>query len=221
LEFFCLAEKNPPGEGARFTLKKRNKNMKTKMIDLMAVVMAAMMIAPAMAATDIQMQLVASGVTSVNEIAVVYGPHNGVKTATAQVHEGIENTGTISMVKNIYNPKAWYMVEAKSVWGTGTTSIVKDVNWWTVSPALNKDGTLMHPTVANIYTQFATDTLLVQEEIHNTANKAPAGTINQYLANINTNDDFGYYETVGINMPTQCTVVAPTPIATPSCIMGC
>jgi len=187
---------------------------------------------PALAYTDIRMYLDANGETSLNELATVSGfdysePCFGDWEVTAYVHEGIENDGSLTVVKQVVNPGEWELVEAKNVFGSGETEIVKDVGWWTEDSHRTCGGLEMrYPTVANIFVGFYTDTMTDQEEIHNTAN-LPVETpvwddsgeysASRFLKNIYTTDDFAYEEGVGINLDFDCLPKQPEPIDPPFC----
>jgi hypothetical protein len=183
--------------------------MKTSIIGL-AIAMSLMMV-PAFAYTDIQTSLNAAGYTRVNELAVAMGPYHGAPTETAYIHNGLENNGWVYAVSEIKSTGDWKLQESKVVQGAGETLIAKDVTWWTVSPVRKWDGTLKYPTETSIFNGFYTADTTVEKEVFNVANDAPAGVdnANRFLQEIDTNDNFMYVESVGINLPTDCTPRAP------------
>lgn len=200
--------------------------MRKSIIGLMAIMFAVMFTVPAFAASYITVGINANGVTTINEYATVSGFDWSERSweETAGIAEDIMNVGQINMVKNIYNPGQWELWEAKSMSGTGYTTIVKEVAWWTEDSTVD-GGYMKWPTIANIYVGFQTATVLDQEEVHNMANAvvetAPGEfSFGSFVKNIQTDDEFSFAESVGIGMPLDCQTYPPIGPSYPYCPYG-
>jgi len=70
------------------------------------------------------------GTTTFAECAV----GGGFTGAAGYIGEFIENTGTISIEKTVYNIGEWHLLEHKEVSGSGVTSIYKELATWGKTP---------------------------------------------------------------------------------------
>jgi len=55
---------------------------------------------------------------------------NPTDVATGYIKERIQNTGNLDVFKQFENPFDWKLMEHKEVSGTGTTTIGKEIGWW-------------------------------------------------------------------------------------------
>jgi len=197
---------------------------------LSALVALVLLASPVLAFTDIDVQLYSQGTTNYAQFATVggYDSTEHSNQMTASVLEEIYNKGTLVLSKSIDNPSAWNMVESQAVSGSGSTSIEKLVVWWTEDSSLDCYGNMKWPTVANIYTEFVTlnPPFVEKIEIHNTANlnvEDPAGqfSTSSFVWDTYTTNDFSFVESVGINLPFDCTPERPDLPDMPDCLMGC
>ena len=175
--------------------------------------------------TTITTYMSANGNSQFNEYSAISGYDWSEVSwqTTAIIQNSFTNIGTIAMNKEVYSPDTWQMQESMILEGSGVTTINKDVFWWTEDSTLENPTTMKWPTVANIYTNFQTNSVLDVEEVHNTANLNVPGTnpgefsAGAFLKTINTNDIFHFNEGVGIGMPLDCTPLMPVPIVLPIC----
>ena len=168
--------------------------------------------------SDIRTSLIADGETSVIEQATVFGDYQGKPTATAYVLQNVNNDGFLMFNSQATSYGDWDMQEDSSVYAEGKTDIEKEVVWWTVDPT-TRCGELKYPTVANIYTEFATDSMVVVKEVHNTANVPPAGVPNVFAQSLTSKVPMTYGESVGINKPTRCSIADVVPPVEPVCTL--
>jgi len=200
---------------------------------MVATLTALVMIAPALAWTNIRAVYDASGKTEINELSTIagYDYSEDSMQVTGYIHEGVKNEGTLFFNKEITTPGAWEMTEAKEMWGTGETKFKKEVVWWTEDPTEDCcTGLLKWPTVAHIFTGFYTmnEEFTDEEEIDNIANLPVEDPQNpgEYSANYflkvwDTDDDFYFKEGVGINMEENCEPHIPHSWRMPRCSEFC
>lgn len=209
---------------------------------IIAIIALALVATPALALStsvpaDIRVGLSTAGFTTFKEQDTVYGvdtymPANGDTTnpqATAYVLENVRNFGTLDLTKQVSDGTTiqgnsnWGMQEDENLLGTGSTTIDKQVVWWTVDT--HQTGSdLTYPTIANIYTdtvaQDPKGAIESETSISNVANQPPAMTPNVYTLNSKTTVPVSLTESVGINMPTRCAVLPPKAPKAPTCL-GC
>lgn len=208
-----------PGRG-----RKKRDNMKKIIAAIVALTMIGV---PALATTNMNMGLWGSGYTDFKEFTTVAGfdgSEGGSPQVTGYINENIVNTGDITILKSMQNPGEWNMHEYKYVTGSGDTEINKEVSWWTehdstgwtpwVQPGYNPEPDEMsYPTQAHIYIGFNDMTLpgnSFTTQIDNIANQnieGPDGEFSHsnFVMNLNTDHEFVYEQSVGINMPNDCT----------------
>lgn len=207
-----------------------------------AIVALAVIGVPALAGTTLDMGIWGAGETNFKEIVTVAGfdgSEGGSAQVTGYINENIVNTGQVTILKSMQNPGEWNMQEYKYVTGSGETEINKEVSWWTehsslgwtpwvqpgYSPASNE---MSYPTQAHIYVEFNDVTLpgnSFTTQVDNIANKNvqdPTGEFSHssFVMNLDTNHKFVYEQSVGINMPTDCSFYGLDSWDMPNC-PGC
>lgn len=119
---------------------------------------------------------------------------------TGVIHEEVVNDGTVNIhgVMSSYSP--WELEEMKFVDGTGYTEIYKNVQVWTEDPREDDCGDLKWPTETWVETAFATDTETDLTNAYFLMDEPPAeDNIGVFKKEIVTDDDYFFFEKVGIN----------------------
>jgi hypothetical protein len=173
--------------------------------------------------SDVRTSLYAAGDTSLMEyvdVAGTYGVH--AIAPTAFVLQNVNNDGTLSFMSQDTNFGQWKLQEDSVLSTTGKTDVQKEVVWWTVDPTTVNDPVLKYPTVANIYTQFDSNTMTVIKEVENTADKPGTNYANPnvFTQSLTSTVPMSYMESVGINKPLRCDVLPPKTPVMPVC-EGC
>lgn len=129
---------------------------------------------------------------------------------TAAIYEGFENEGDVIMEKGLSTPTAWELEGRVDIFGSGNTLIWKEATVWTEDKKINPcTGKLLYPTQAWIEIEFSTLKPFLDEESWYVLMDTPdaydekVATSNPQFAGfskyIQTNENFGFSQKVGIN----------------------
>jgi hypothetical protein len=199
---------------------------------IIALISLALIAAPALATvtptptTDVRTALTGNGQTWVSGYASVAGKdwsEGGSMQVTGVIEDYLHNVGNVNLQNEITGSGEWNLQDGMLIDGSGTTEIDKAVYWWTEDSHTTNGGTIMKwPTETHIFTGFYTPIKIVETQVDNIAdrtNEGPTGEFSHsgFLQNINTNENFHYVQGVGINMPTDCTPLAPHTFPLPVC----
>jgi len=126
---------------------------------------------------------------------------------TGYIHEELVNDGSFEMHGVLSSYAPWELEEMKTITGTGYTELYKTVVVWT-EDSRTSGGVLRWPTEAWVQVGFSTLTVSDLTSAYFLMDQPPAGTLGIFDKTILTNDDYNYFEHVGINT-FDCTYEQP------------
>ena len=138
---------------------------------------------------------------------------SGKHELTGTITEGFVNDGSFELHSVMTSYDDGELVELKQIWGEGNTEIYKTVTIQSVQPwKWPFWGDLWFPAEAYVETTFVTDEILDVTNVY--LLQPELGTTGTFSKIITTNDDFNFYERVGINTE-FCDYTGPEPPKSP------
>lgn len=188
-----------------------------------ALVALAVIGTPALAYSNMDLELVAQGDTTYSTYSNVAGFDwsEGSMQTTAFIVETITNDEYLVIHESFQNPSPWMMHEYKNVYAEGESSIDKYVEWWTEDSTVVCDQ-MRWPTTTNVFIGYHDEDSNRLVDFTNVANENTEDVSGEFsrshfsLSEEST-DWFSYEQSVGIGMPNDCDFYGVTPPVMPEC----